>query len=163
MIGEDTAVASLCDRANEAGTRALRELLLGKDVAYFLEVPLPFGRIHIDGAFMVLDEKLCLVHEPTFEIFPCRLYEAGKAWPRHVMFLEFLAEREGTKGVGVTTVGPGANLQPLDLFLRAKRQQAAERFGIGDASAVQNSSNPMSAQSLIGRHCRTMSTGSGQM
>ncbi len=61
----------------------------------------------------------------------------------------FLAEREGTKGVGVTTVGPGANLQPLDLFLRAKRQQAAERFGIGDASAVQNSSNPMSAQSLL--------------
>jgi hypothetical protein len=61
----------------------------------------------------------------------------------------FLAEREGSKGTGVTTVGPGANLQPLDLFLRAKRQQAAERFGIGDASAVQNSSNPMSAQSLL--------------
>jgi len=64
----------------------------------------------------------------------------------------FLAEREGSKGVGVTTVGPGANLQPLDLFLRAKRQQAAERFGIGDASAVANSSNPMSAQSLLLSH-----------
>jgi hypothetical protein len=61
----------------------------------------------------------------------------------------FLAEREGSKGVGVTTVGPGANLQPLDLFLRAKRQQAAERFGIGDAAAVQNSANPMSAQSML--------------
>lgn len=61
----------------------------------------------------------------------------------------FLAEREGSKGVGVTTVGPGANLQPLDLFLRAKRQQAAERFGIGDAGAVANSSNPTSAQSLL--------------
>jgi hypothetical protein len=54
--------------------------------------------------------------------------------------------------VGVTTVGPGANLQPLDLFLRAKRQQAAERFGIGDAAAVQNSSNPMSAQSMLLSH-----------
>jgi len=64
----------------------------------------------------------------------------------------FLAEREGSKGVGVTTVGPGANLQPLDLFLRAKRQQAAERFGIGDASAVANSSNPMSAQSMLLSH-----------
>jgi hypothetical protein len=64
----------------------------------------------------------------------------------------FLAEREGSKGVGVTTVGPGANLQPLDLFLRAKRQQAAERFGIGDAAAVQNSSNPMSAQSMLLSH-----------
>lgn len=61
----------------------------------------------------------------------------------------FLAEREGSKSAGVTTVGPGANLQPLDLFLRAKRQQAAERFGIGDGAAVQNSSNPVSAQSLL--------------
>lgn len=64
----------------------------------------------------------------------------------------FLAEREGSKGVGVTTVGPGANLQPLDLFLRAKRQQAAERFGIGDAAAVANSSNPTSAQSMLLSH-----------
>ena len=64
----------------------------------------------------------------------------------------FLAEREGSKGVGVKTVGPGANLQPLDLFLRAKRQQAAERFGIGDAAAVANSSNPTSAQSMLLSH-----------
>ena len=93
LIGEDTAVASLCDRANEAGTRALRELVLGRDVKYFLEVPLPFGFIHIDGIFMVLDEKLCLVHKPSFQVFPCMLYEAGKAEPRHVMFTDFLEER----------------------------------------------------------------------
>ena len=30
LIGDDTAVVSLCDRANETGTRALRELVLGK-------------------------------------------------------------------------------------------------------------------------------------
>ncbi|MCB0020702.1 MAG: hypothetical protein KDE09_23070 [Anaerolineales bacterium] len=93
LIGEDTAVASLCDRANEAGTRALRDLVLGRDVKYFLEVPLPFGFIHIDGIFMVLDEKLCLVHKPSFQVFPCMLYEAGKAEPRHVMFTDFLEER----------------------------------------------------------------------
>ena len=93
MIGEDTAVASLCDRANETGLRALRELILGKDVKYFLEVTLPFGHIHIDGIFMVLDEKLCLIHKDTFEVFPCRLYEAGQPEPRYVMFLEFLDKR----------------------------------------------------------------------
>ena len=86
LIGEDTAVASLCDRANQEGTRALREILLGKDVRYFLEVPLPFGHIHIDGIFMVLDEKVCLIHEDTFRVFPCRLHEAGKSEPRHVLF-----------------------------------------------------------------------------
>jgi arginine deiminase len=93
LIGDDTAVASLCDRANEEGTRALREIVLGPDVKYFLEVPLPSGHVHIDGIFMVLDEKLCLIHEDSLRVFPSRLYEAGKSEPRHVLFPEFLAER----------------------------------------------------------------------
>ena len=93
LVGDDTAIASLCDRANEEGTRALREIVLGNDVRFFLEVPLPFGHIHIDGIFMVLDEKLCLIREDALSVFPCRLYEAGKAEPRHVMFPEFLEQR----------------------------------------------------------------------
>lgn len=100
MIGEDTAVASLCERANEVGTRMLRELVLGKDVQYFLEVPVPLGQIHIDGSFMMLDEKLCLLHEESFQVFPCRLYEAGKPL-RHVMFLDFLAAR-GIEWIALT-------------------------------------------------------------
>ena len=101
LIGEDTAVVSLCDRANDAGTRMLRELVLGKDVKYFLEVPLPFGHIHIDGIFMVLDEKLALIHEDSFEVFPCRLYEAGKSEFTHIMFLDFLAHR-GFQCISIT-------------------------------------------------------------
>ncbi len=101
LIGEDTAVASLCDRANEEGTRALREIVLGKDVRYFLEVPLPFGHVHIDGIFMVLDEKLCLIHEDPLRLFPCRLYEAGRPEPSHVLFPEFL-ERRGFTCIPIT-------------------------------------------------------------
>lgn len=93
LIGEDTAVASLCDRANPEGTRALRDLVLGKDVKYFLEVPLPFGHIHIDGIFMVIGERLCLIHEEPLGVFPCRLYEDGRAEVRHVLFSEFLDAR----------------------------------------------------------------------
>lgn len=93
MVGDDTVVASICDRANEAGTAALRRLVLGRDARYFLEVPLPFGHIHIDGIFMVVGERLCLIHEPPFDVFPCRLHEAGRAEPRHVMFREYLDER----------------------------------------------------------------------
>jgi N-dimethylarginine dimethylaminohydrolase len=93
MIGEDTAVVSLCDRANENGTRALREIIMGKEVKNLLEVTLPFGNIHIDGIFMVLDEKLCLIHEDSFRSFPCRLYEAEKSEPRFVMFAEYLDQK----------------------------------------------------------------------
>jgi N-dimethylarginine dimethylaminohydrolase len=71
----------------------LREIVLGKDVKYFLEVPLPFGHIHIDGVFMVLDRELALVYPESFRVFPCRLYEDGRSDPRHVMFEEFLDER----------------------------------------------------------------------
>jgi N-dimethylarginine dimethylaminohydrolase len=101
LLGDDTVVASLCDRANEEGTRALREIVLGKDVRYFLEVPLPFGHIHIDGIFMVLDERLCLIYEASLGVFPCRLYEAGRTEPRHVMFPEFL-ERRGFTCIPIT-------------------------------------------------------------
>jgi len=90
LIGEDTVVASLCDRANEVGTRALRELVLGKAAPYFLEVPLPFGEIHIDGAFMAIDADLCLVYEPVFEVFPCMLYEVGHSEHAMSCFWNFL-------------------------------------------------------------------------
>lgn len=101
LVGDDTVVASLCDRANEEGTRALREMVLGKDVRYFFEVPLPFGHIHIDGIFMVLDERLCLIYEDSLRVFPGRLYEAGRAEPRHVMFPDFL-ERRGFTCIPIT-------------------------------------------------------------
>jgi len=101
LVGDDTVVASLCDRANEEGTRALREMVLGKDVRYFLEVPLPFGHIHIDGIFMVLDQKLCLIYEDSLRVFPGRLYEAGRVEPRHVLFPEFL-ERRGFTCIPIT-------------------------------------------------------------
>jgi N-dimethylarginine dimethylaminohydrolase len=101
LVGDDTVVASLCDRANEEGTRALREMVLGQDFRYSFEVPLPFGHIHIDGIFMVLDEKLCLIYEDSLRVFPGRLYEAGRAEPRHVLFPEFL-ERRGLVCIPIT-------------------------------------------------------------
>jgi len=93
IIGDDTVVASLCDRANEAGTRTLRDIVLEREVRYFLEVPLPRGNIHIDGLFMVLDEKLCLLFTEAFETAPCRLFEKGRSESRSVMFQEFLDDR----------------------------------------------------------------------
>ena len=94
LVGTDTLVASICDRANEAGTAQLRQLGLAGELRYFLEVPLPPGHIHIDGLFMVLAEDLCLIHEETLDRLPCRLYEAGRSSPRSVAFGEFLEERQ---------------------------------------------------------------------
>ena len=92
-IDEDTCAVSVCDRANETGTRMLKEMILGKEVKYYLEVPVPKGSIHIDGSFMVIDKKLCLVWPENFETFPCRLYEDGKIGFKNIMFMDFLKER----------------------------------------------------------------------
>lgn len=101
LLGDDTAVVSLCDRANEAGTHMLRELVLGSQVKYVLEVPLPFGLIHIDGVFMVVDHDLALIYPDAFRVFPCRLYEHGRSEPRHVLLEELLDER-GVRTIPIT-------------------------------------------------------------
>lgn len=100
MIGEDTVVASICDRANQSGTRDLRNIVLGKNAKYFLEVPLPPGHIHIDGLYMTLASDLAVCYSPALNILPCRLYEAGKSKPTHIMFGEFL-ERQGIRVIEI--------------------------------------------------------------
>lgn len=160
LIGDDTAVAALGDRANELGIRVLRDLVLGKDVKYFLEVPLPFGQVHIDGIFMVLDEKLCLIHEDPFRVFPCRLYEAGKPEPRHVMFLEFL-DQQGFRLIPITEQESFAGHLNVVVTRRSKMAigfQQATRV----ASAMQHFGWTLStfpAEELLlgygGAHCMT--------
>jgi len=130
LIGEDTAVAALCDRANETGTRALRDLVLGQDVEYFLEVPLPFGEIHIDGLFMVLDERLAMIQEEALAVFPCRLYQAGRSEPRHVMFREFLDQR----GFELIPFTPEQHLSHNPNVVVTKRSSRA--IGIAEATGT---------------------------
>ena len=93
MIGEDTVVASICDRANQSGTRDLRNLVLGGNAKYSLEAPLPPGPLHIHCHYMTLAENLAVCHSPALNILPCRLYEAGKEEPCHIMFNEFLDQQ----------------------------------------------------------------------
>ena len=160
LIGEDTAVASLCDRANEEGTRALRELVLGRDVQYFLEVPLPFGHIHIDGIFMVLDERLCLIHEEPFRVFPCRLYEAGRAEPRHLMFRDFL-DRRGFTCLAITDeerLGGHLNVVVTERSRRAVGFAQAARVGAEMARCGFELATFPAAELFMGRggaHCMT--------
>ncbi len=130
MIGDDTIVASICDRANQSGTAALRKLLLGTEAKYFLDVPLPSGHIHIDGVFMTLDERLAIHHPESLDIFPCALYESGKTEPRHVMFAEFLDER-GIETIAITDEQMRAGA--LNVVVTKKGQQA---IGFDTAEAL---------------------------
>lgn len=130
LVGEETAVSALCSRANEVGTRALRDLVLGSQVKYFLEVPVPQDQIHIDGSFMMINDKLCLIHQESFELFPCRLYEAGKREHRHVMFLDYLA------GLGIEMI-PITEQERLDGHLNVVvTRQGKTAVGFAEATRL---------------------------
>ena len=131
MIGDDTVVASLCDRATPQGLWTLRDTAFAAGSRYFLEVPLPHGHIHVDGIFMVLDERLCLVCEDSLSVFPCRLYERGKPDARHVMFLEYLDERGFTR-IPITYAERRAGHLNLVVTERSRRAigfESADRIG----------------------------------
>ena len=128
IVGDDTCVVSVCDRANETGTHMLKEMILGKEVKYYLEVPVPKGSIHIDGCFMVLDEKSCLVWPDIFDIYPCRLYEDGKSEFRNIMFMEFLDER-GFECIIASREDRFAGFLNVVITVRAKKAVGFEQDG----------------------------------
>jgi arginine deiminase len=131
LIGDDTVVASLCDRATMPGLRTLRDLAFAAGLRYFLEVPLPDGQIHIDGLFMMVDGGLCLVHEPTLDVFPCRLYERGTPGVRHVRMLEYLDAR-GIRCIPITFAerqGGHLNIVVTERSRRAIGFDTARRVG----------------------------------
>jgi arginine deiminase len=82
---------SLCDRANEDAIGQLASAALARSLEQLVVVNLPDGHIHIDGLFMVVDEKAAFVHRPVLEISPTRvMHRGGKV--EHVWFLDYLSE-----------------------------------------------------------------------
>jgi N-dimethylarginine dimethylaminohydrolase len=90
FFDEHTVLASLCDRANEQGLKQLREILFTKTPVdrFIMTIP-PEGRIHIDGEFMLIDEKLALISRPDFELYPSMLFNKRQA-PKPIWFMDFL-------------------------------------------------------------------------
>lgn len=94
FFDEHTVLASLCDRANEQGLKQLREILFAKTPVdrFIMTIP-PEGRIHIDGEFMLIDEKLALISRPDFELYPAMLY-AKKQAVKPTWFMDFLESNQ---------------------------------------------------------------------
>jgi arginine deiminase len=89
FLNNEIGYVSLCDRANEDAIDQLASYALGKSIEQLVIVNLPNGHIHIDGLFMVVDEKTAFVHRPVLEISPTRvLHRGGKI--EHVWFLDYL-------------------------------------------------------------------------
>jgi arginine deiminase len=91
FLRSSVGYVSLCDRANETAIDQLAAVTLGTALEQLIVVNLPNGHIHIDGLFMVVDEKTAFVHRPTLEIAPTRVLRRGRE-VEHVWFLDYLVE-----------------------------------------------------------------------
>jgi arginine deiminase len=89
FLNNEIGYVSLCDRANEEAINQLAEYALADSLERLVVVNLPYGHVHIDGLFMVVDEKTAFVHRPVLEISPTRVLRPdGRV--EHVWFLDYL-------------------------------------------------------------------------
>ena len=91
FVSDKIGYVSLCDRANEDAMNQLASCALERSIEQLVVVNLPNGHIHIDGLFMVVDEKAAFVHRPVLEISPTRVMRRGGRI-EHVWFLDYLSE-----------------------------------------------------------------------
>jgi arginine deiminase len=89
FLSDEIGYVSLCDRANEEAIRQLAGWTLPGSIERLIVVNLPYGHVHIDGLFMVVEERVAFVHRPVLEICPTRVLHCGGR-VEHVWFLDYL-------------------------------------------------------------------------
>jgi N-dimethylarginine dimethylaminohydrolase len=87
-LNEDTLMVGVGPRTDLDGLSQIKELLLGRTVEEIIAVPLPSSRVHLDGALMILNHDVAIMHSGSL-IFPARLMRENEL----VLLPEFLKER----------------------------------------------------------------------
>jgi N-dimethylarginine dimethylaminohydrolase len=100
MINAKTAVLGLSSRVNEEGARQLEEVLrvLGIEL---LRVHLTGYRLHIDGAFVMIDAETALINPPQLPFWFLQKLEEMK-----IRTIEVCHE-DGTSAINCLAVSPG--------------------------------------------------------
>lgn len=90
FFDEHTLLVGLCDRANQSAINQLKDIIFAKTpIDRLIMIMTPEGAIHIDGLFMMIDEKLAIASRPDLELYPSILF-TKKQSPRPIWFMDFL-------------------------------------------------------------------------
>jgi len=90
-LNEETLLVGVGRRSNRQGVIQLAKSTLGKCLSQIVMVHLFPWNVHLDGAFMVIDEDLALTHPESLKR-PATLLEKGKR-PRRLGLLPWLRKR----------------------------------------------------------------------
>jgi arginine deiminase len=94
FFDEHTLLAGLCDRANESAIHQLRDILFTQTpVDRLIMIMMPEGAIHIDGQFLMIDEKLAIAQKTSLQVYPSILFEKSKP-DRPIWFTDFLEQNK---------------------------------------------------------------------
>jgi arginine deiminase len=93
-LDEETVMMGFGTRSNEAGVDVIRELMLGRAVTEFVAVPLPYFRVHLDGALMIMAPDLALFHEASLGLIPSYVHDEDGV---RLMFLEDYLKEKGVE------------------------------------------------------------------
>jgi len=90
-VDDVTLAVGVGKRTNRKGVAQLEGTVLGRCVDQLIVIPLFPWNVHLDGAFMMIDEDLALVHSESLKK-TATLLQAGRK-PRKIGFLGYLAKK----------------------------------------------------------------------
>lgn len=77
-------------RTNQTGIKQLLSVLNDTQIEEVIAVPLADYRVHLDGAFMVVDEKKCIIHEPSVNSMVATIFRENEM--QRTFFKDYLTE-----------------------------------------------------------------------
>ncbi|MBN1328156.1 MAG: hypothetical protein JXA54_01670 [Candidatus Heimdallarchaeota archaeon] len=77
-------------RTNQTGIKQLLSILQDTKIEEVIAVPLAEYRVHLDGAFMVIDENQCIIHEPSINSGVATIFRENEI--QRVFFNDYLTE-----------------------------------------------------------------------
>ncbi|NHK32755.1 MAG: hypothetical protein FK730_15505 [Asgard group archaeon] len=90
-LEENILTVGFGPRSNFDGVSQLKDILMNSLTA-FIMVPLADYRVHLDGAYMIVDNDLCVVHEESVSQMNSIIYTKDEKYEMN--FLEYLDERK---------------------------------------------------------------------
>ena len=156
-IDEKTLAIGYGPRSNHEGLQQIIQGFQDKAVEEIVCIPLADYRVHLDGGFMIIDNNLCVIHEPSVSVKEISIIK--KDGIRRTFFMNYLREkgfdfisvtREETKAFGpnILTLEPGkvVSYEWNGRIIRELEQKGIEVIPIKGTELVKGGGGP---------HCMT--------
>ncbi|HUT79816.1 MAG TPA: arginine deiminase family protein [Candidatus Bathyarchaeia archaeon] len=90
FVKKNTLAIGYGPRTNQLGIKQLLSVLNDTHIEEVIAVPLADYRVHLDGAFMVVDENHCIIHEESVSTSVATIFRENEM--QRIFFKDYLTE-----------------------------------------------------------------------